>query len=424
MSSKWERKKLSDICLLITKGSTPTTYGFEFIDHRHDATMFIGAYNCSIDGTAKTDTKKWICPNANKLLKRSILNEGDSVFCIVGNTIGSSFSVNKDILPANINQNVALIRPDRTALTPQYLHYLLRSSHIQTQVIKEASTQAQPSLSLKQIGEFEVSLPPLPEQTKIAKILSTWDKAIATTERMLANSQQQKLALMQQLLTGQKRFTEFNGEWKSVTLINLGDTFTGLKGKTKDDFGIGHPYIPYINIFKNSAIDTNAFDYVKIESSENQSEVQFGDIFFTTSSETPEEVGMSSVLLEQVSHVYLNSFCFGFRLFDFKNLIPEYARYLLRSEFMRKSISELAQGATRYNLSKKQLMQLELLLPPIPEQQKIAQVLATADAETANLQAQLAKLRLEKKALMQQLLTGQRRVGLDDEAAAPIRRVG
>lgn len=143
---------------------------------------------------------------------------------------------------------------------------------------------------------------------------------------------------------------------------------------------------------------------------ESQSLTQFGDFFFTTSSETPDEVGMSSVLLDQVDEVYLNSFCFGFRLFDFKSLLPEFARYLLRSENIRSEIAVLGQGATRYNLSKKQLMKLELVLPNINEQKKIATILSTADQEIASLQQKLDALKQEKKALMQQLLTGKRRV--------------
>ncbi|MCV5632786.1 restriction endonuclease subunit S, partial [Escherichia coli] len=87
----------------------------------------------------------------------------------------------------------------------------------------------------------------------------------------------------------------------------------GLTGKTKEDFGAGKPYIPYINIFKNSRIDIQNLEYVQVNDDERQSVVKYGDIFFTTSSETPEEVGMSSVLLEEVSEVFLNSFCFGFR---------------------------------------------------------------------------------------------------------------
>src|SRR5690606_6375303 len=124
-------------------------------------------------------------------------------------------------------------------------------------------------------------------------------------------------------------------------------------------------------------------------------------------------VGMSSVLLDNVDEIYLNSFCFGFRLHSFEFLKPEYARYLLRSEQIRRAISVMGQGATRYNLSKKQLMKLELRLPSVPEQQKIAAVLSTTDQEICALQHKLGALKQEKKALMQQLLTGKRRTKVE-----------
>ena len=274
----------------------------------------------------------------------------------------------------------------------------------------------------KDIDNQFVLTPPVAEQKKMAQILSTWDKAISVTEKLLTNSQQQKKALMQQLLTGKKRLLDergvrFSGEWEYTIFGNLGDTYTGLTGKTKEDFGAGKPYIPYINIFKNSRIDIQNLEYVQVNDDERQSVVKYGDIFFTTSSETPEEVGMSSVLLEEVSEVFLNSFCFGFRLNNFETLIPKYARYLFRSEHVRRQISTLGQGATRYNLSKRQLIKLELKLPCVEEQQKIAAVLSAADAEISTLEKKLACLRDEKKALMQQLLTGKRRVKVDEAVA-------
>ena len=298
-----------------------------------------------------------------------------------------------------------------------YLFQLVQTNQFISEANKSAGSKM-PRADWGVVSEMIFPLPPLPEQRKIAQILSTWDKAITTTEQLLANSQQQKKALMQQLLTGKKRLLDkngvrFSGEWKKYTLGELGDTFNGLTGKTKDDFGFGKKYIPYINIFKNSRIDVSMLELVDVKEGESQSLSQYGDIFFTTSSETPEEVGMSSVLLDHVDELYLNSFCFGYRLFGFESLHPEFACYLLRSEHVRGEIAVLGQGATRYNLSKKQLMKLEITLPPVNEQKKIATVLSTADQEISALQQKLDALKQEKKALMQQLLTGKRRVTLN-----------
>lgn len=226
----WQETKLVNVCVLITKGATPTTYGHEFVDESPHSVRFIGAYNCSYEGGFKANSGKWISKDADLMLKRSQLNEGDSIVCIVGNTIGSVFMVSKKILPANINQNVALVRPDSVKICPRYLNLLIVSPLIQEQVKQEASTQAQPSLSLKQVGDFNIILPSLVEQKKIAQVLSTWDKAIVVTEKLLANSQQQKKALMQQLLTGNKRLLDengvrFNGKWEKKHLSDVADVY-------------------------------------------------------------------------------------------------------------------------------------------------------------------------------------------------------
>lgn len=191
-----------------------------------------------------------------------------------------------------------------------------------------------------------------------------------------------------------------------ITLGKLGKTFTGLSGKTKEDFGFGKPYIPYINIFRNSKINPGHLEYVNIKKGEKQNQVRYGDILFTTSSETIEEVGMTSVLLDEIGEAYLNSFCFGFRLNNFDILLPEFARYLLRSEELRHKISLKGQGSTRYNLSKTELLNNLILRIPSKENQiAIARILSTADRAIAQTEALIAKYQRIKTGLLQDLLT-------------------
>lgn len=266
------------------------------------------------------------------------------------------------------------------------------------------------TLGQSEFAKLVIKLPPLKEQIKIANIITTWDKAIETTEKLIINSQQQKKYLTQQLLTGKQRVAGFTGAWQKFTLSQLGNTYSGLSGKIKENFGIGKPYIPYINIFKNSRINIKEFEYVQIDVGERQNQVEYGDIFFTTSSETANEVGMSAVLLDTVEELYLNSFCFGYRLKNFDLLIPEFAVHLFRGQDLRKYLTVLAQGATRYNLSKTQFLKLDVRLPSIKEQREVASILTTADSEIESLKTKYQLLIQEKKALMQQLLTGKRRV--------------
>lgn len=205
-------------------------------------------------------------------------------------------------------------------------------------------------------------------------------------------------------------------DWSKVQLKNIGNTFTGISGKNKDDFGFGKPYIPYLNIFNNAIIKDDHFDYVNIKDNETQEKVRYGDIFFTTSSETPEEVGMCSVYLGNSQELYLNSFCFGFRLTNDIDFSPIYLAELFRSNVGRRTIYKLAQGATRYNLSKTSLLKENIFVPPFKQQQKIAEILSTWDEAIANCKATIISIKNRNKGLAQQLLTGKKRLsGFSDK---------
>ena len=183
------------------------------------------------------------------------------------------------------------------------------------------------------------------------------------------------------------RFPEFSGEWENTSLGKIGKTFNGLTGKSGSDFGQGFPYITYKSIFDDSKINISRVEYVEItdveRKKETQNKVQYGDVFFTTSSETPDEVGMTSVLLDEVKDCYLNSFCFGYRLNSLSKTLPEYMRFYLRSQTIRKKMFVLAQGSTRFNISKSEVMGMSISIPEIKEQRKIANLLTLLDDRIA-----------------------------------------
>lgn len=195
-------------------------------------------------------------------------------------------------------------------------------------------------------------------------------------------------------------------KWVTKKLGDLGYSFSGLSGKTINDFGSGKPFIPYMNIFTNGKIDPNQLEYVHIEENERQNKVEKGDWFFTTSSETPEEVGMTSVLVDDIGEAYLNSFCFGFRLYNKNEFDPEFASYLFRSKDLRKRISLFAQGSTRYNLPKQQMFEKLYITYPesLAEQRRIAGILSSADGAIAASEALIEKYRNIKRGLLSTLL--------------------
>lgn len=178
---------------------------------------------------------------------------------------------------------------------------------------------------------------------------------------------------------------------KKVKLKDVGYTYTGLSGKNKDDFKDGNAlYVTYSNIFNNPSLNLQIEDKVQINDGEKQNEVLHGDILFTGSSETPEEAGMSSVVLEQPKgRLYLNSFCFGFRLNNMSETYPHYMRYILRDNKVRKFISKTAFGVTRFNINKERMLEVEIPLPPLPIQQEIVRVLDSFTQLQSNLEAEL-----------------------------------
>ena len=307
--------------------------------------------------------------------------------------------------------NLLLLRANE-GLDKQYLYYTLLTDHMRhmAQVIaKPAVNQA--SISTSDLKRVKIAVPPLAEQRKIAEVLGEWDEVIEKQVRLIEKLALRKCALMQRLLSAKLRLPGFSSPWQKVKLGDIGDTYNGLSGKNKDDFEYGNAqFIPYINVFSNERIDTNNLGCVQIKPNEQQNTVKYGDIFFTVSSETPDEVGMASVLLEHLDNTYLNSFCFGYRLNNFSTLNPFFAAYLFRTEHFRNYMSVLAQGSTRFNISKKEVMKLKIDLPTIKEQTSIAEVLTAADREIGLAKEKLERLRRQKRGLMQQLLTGKKRI--------------
>lgn len=307
--------------------------------------------------------------------------------------------------------NLLLLRANNK-VEKRYLYYYLlteHAKHIAQTIAKPAVNQA--SISTGDLRKIKIPVPPVEEQRKIAEILGVWDKAIELQTRLVDKLELLKRALMQRLLTGRLRLPGFSDPWQKVKLGNIGYVYNGLSGKNKSDFEDGNArFITYMNVFANWHINDYMLGTVRVNPDEKQNTVQYGDIFFTVSSETPDEVGMASVLLQELQNTYLNSFCFGFRLYDFETLSPDFAAYYFRTFGFRKKMYVIAQGSTRYNISKSEVLNINISIPSLAEQTAIAEVLSTADKEIELAKAKLAAYRTQKRGLMQQLLTGKKRV--------------
>ena len=198
----------------------------------------------------------------------------------------------------------------------------------------------------------------------------------------------------------EKRVRGFSDEWARRKLGDMGSTFTGLSGKTKEDFGHGDAkFITYMNVFSNPIADLQMTETVEIDSKQNC--VKAGDVFFTTSSETPEEVGMSCVMPENADNTYLNSFCFGYRPIEKFDL--NYLAYVLRSDSFRKEMMFLAQGISRYNISKNKVMEVEIPVPSLEEQSKVGRCFSNLESLISQHQHKYESLVAVKKAMLEKM---------------------
>lgn len=331
--------------------------------------------------------------------ERFLVKPGDLVMSMTGTMGKRDYGFTVEIPQGTkyllLNQRVLKIVPKKSV--SGYILNLLRSELILSTLYSFPGGTKQANLSAKQVQELPVLIPPLPEQKKIAQILSAWDSAISVTEKLLTNSQQQKKALMQQLLTGKKRLTDengvrFSGEWEKV---KLGDVL---------DYVQPTPYL----------VDSTDYndDYLTPVLTAGKSFI----LGYTNESH--------GVYHSPLPVVIFDDFTTDSKFVDFSFKAKSSAMKILSAKdgFSIKYIFESMQmldfkigGHQRHWISI--FSSLIIRIPHIQEQQKIASVLSAADAEISTLKKKLACLKDEKKALMQQLLTGKRRVVVDVDAA-------
>lgn len=191
-----------------------------------------------------------------------------------------------------------------------------------------------------------------------------------------------------------------------VTLGSIGRTYGGLTGKTGGDFGHGAGrFITFVEVMGDPRLRGRQLERVEVKVRERQNQVLQGDVLFNGSSETPEEVALGAVVdFEVPAGTYLNSFCFGFRI-DRPGIVdPTFLAYYFRSRQGRELVYGLAQGSTRYNISKTKLLQAELDLPEYDQQVEIVKVLLAADLAIDELSDRLAKARAVKQGILQTLM--------------------
>ena len=319
-----------------------------------------------------------------------------------GRAIARTFWVEKND-KYTLNQRIAGITP--IGETFPYFLYILMNRHPYFLAFDDGAKQT--NLSVSDVMGFEAYYPKYSEQQKIGAYFRNLDHLITLQQRKLEVLKEQKKTYLKLLFPakGQTkpalRFAGFEDDWKEVKLGEVGETYTGLSGKTKEDFGHGEgKFITYVNVFNNPLTDLYGLDNVEID--DKQRRVQYGDVLFTTSSETPEDVGLSSVWMGTEDNVYLNSFCFGYRpqkgIFDLY-----YLAFVLRSFSVRKEFMLLAQGISRFNISKTKVMDMSIHVPSLPEQEAIGSFFQDLDKAIAKQEEKVNQLKESKQTLLRKM---------------------
>ena len=344
----------------------------------------------------------YVDENAFNYLWRVNLNEKGIVLPNRGN-IGDIFFINPDKLPYKNNVLAANALWLKSTENIEFKFYLMNTVNFINKLSILVETTGLPQFNKTNLKKLKVFISNSnTEMNKISNFLLMVDRKIDLLKKKHENYHHFKKYLMQQIFAQKLRFDK-TYEWATYILNDIGKTYNGLSGLSKDNFEKGNSkYITYKSIFDNNILKSNFTENVELNN-KSQNEVKKGDLFFTGSSETPEEVGMVSVLNQNIKDCYLNSFCFGFRLNNEININPLFLAYYLRSPIMRKKIMILAQGSTRFNLSKKEILKLNIELPSISEQQQIIDLFQNIDNKINEISLQSDNFNQFKKGLPQQM---------------------
>lgn len=380
----WSISKLAERPIRVIDGDRGKNYpsAGDFADTGH--CLFLSAKNVTKNGFL-FEEKQFVSEEKHRALRKGTLTRGDIVLTTRG-TVGNIAYFDDDVPfdVMRINSGMVLVRNEDEQVSVDFLSLLFRSFVVQNQVKRMTFGSAQPQLTVGIINRFKLPLPPLPEQRKIADILSTWDAAIEKTEALLATARTQKRALMQQLLTGKRRFSEFEGQpWQEVRLGEVCDPkqWTTIAGKNMTETGFpvygANGHIGFFSEY-NHEDETIAVGCRGV----------CGSVHLTP---PKSYITGNSMALDQVD--------------PSKAVVRFLFQYLTYFGFR-----DIVSGSAQPQITGRAIKAYRLSLPPVEEQKRVADLLQAADDEVKWIKTEITKLRTEKKALMQQLLTGKRRV--------------
>ncbi|MDF3351102.1 hypothetical protein HKX17_13150 [Sulfitobacter sp. KE34] len=313
-----------------------------------------------------------------------------------------------------LGQRTMVYRGNPEKVDQAFLFQSMISPALQRQYHSDSAGGTVAHIRVPDCSKFILSLPPLAEQIKISEILSTWDRAIETAEALLATARTQKRALMQTLLTGKRRFPEFEGQgWREVRLGGVAKVIVSNVDKKSVEGECPVRLCNYTDVYKRDFIDPSQpfMEATATEAQVRKFGLKVGDVVITKDSESADDIAMPTYVAETAGDLVC-----GYHLAIVrpgKSVDGRFLKFVFEMPHTRYYFGTRANGAIRFGLTIDGISGAKFNLPPLEEQRRIASMIVGAEQEISDLIASIAKLRIEKKALMQQLLTGKRRVRLE-----------
>ena len=346
-----------------------------------------------IDEVSSTYNNSSIVSPDGILSENYVVNEGNILLARTGASTGKSYLYRKS--DGKLYYAGFLIRANVAEHNPYFVFSQLHTHRYWRWVSIMSARSGQPGINSLEYASFPIFTTTLKEENKISSLLSLIDKRIATQNKIIEK--------LQSLIKGlnDSLYKQY-GNAITTSFSDLGHSYSGLSGKSSEDFGSGKPFITYLNVYSNSVVNENEYQYVRINDGEKQNIVQCGDVLFTLSSETPEEVGVGSVYLG-IDEVFLNSFCFGFHIDNKELAYPPYFSYYVSSTPFRKFIYPFAQGSTRFNLCKADFEKASIKLPSLNNQKHIYAILNSIKGKIETEKNLLEYYTTQKQYLLRQM---------------------
>ena len=375
-SGEWETKSINDLADVIGGGTPDTTVKSYWDGGIQWFTPSEIGKNKFVDASLRTITEDGLNNSSAKLLPPNTILLSSRA------TIGEcSLSLRE----CATNQGFQSLVSKKCNV--DFLYYLIQTK--KKDLIRKSCGSTFLEISANEVRKIQVSVPSDVEQQKIAGLLSLIDKRIATQNKIIEKYESLIQAMCDTLIESEQHKVE-------LAFSDFGKSYSGLSGKSAEDFGEGCPYITYMNVYQNQIINATNVGLVKINGAEQQSVVHYGDILFTLSSETAEEVGIGAVYFGDTYPLYLNSFCFGIHIIDDNKIFPPFLAFYVSTKSFRKVVFPLAQGSTRFNLQKNDFMKKGFSFPTVERQRKIYSALKTYSDKLA-VEKSIAKLLCKQK---------------------------